>query len=301
MGTKKINLKVEKFSNLGSLEARITQYNLPTNITTGIETPAVFARTIDFKNSNNQRTCVIGLCNLKVTTQSENYKVSLDPLIIASNDTELVFFIHENSHNEKDIYQLINNGSFDSNEAVIANFLLQIYANYRIKLSHIKNQLEQLEDNSSYTTKNEELIQLKNIKKDTVILQHTLETQHQALEHLFKLEEFSDNLTDQSVIYNIKTAERQITKLVEVYRDLIDAISGLFSDIMSNHLNHLMKYLDSAALVISVPTLIAGFWGMNTGGLPGRHSEQGFWSMILVSAVSAIIAWIILRFKKFND
>jgi magnesium transporter len=103
------------------------------------------------------------------------------------------------------------------------------------------------------------------------------------------------------VIYNIKTAERQITKLVEVYRDLIDAISGLFSDIMSNHLNHLMKYLDSAALIISVPSLIAGLWGMNTGGLPGRHTSVGFWSMVAVSGLLAFITWIILRFKKFND
>lgn len=301
MGSKKINLKIEKFSNLQSLAARIAQYNFPTNITAGMETPVVFPRTIDFKNEDQLRTCIVGLCNLKVTTQADNYKVLLDPFLIASNDTELVFFIHESSHNEKEIYELINAHSYDSHEAVIAAFLLQIYSNYRTKLSHIKDQLEQLEANSSQTTKNEELIQLKNIKKDTVILEHTLETQHQALEHLFKLDEFSKNLTDQTVIYNIKTAERQITKLVEVYRDLIDAISGLFSDIMSNHLNHLMKYLDSAALVISIPTLIAGLWGMNTGGLPGRHSEQGFLLMLLVSGVFTIVAWIILRFKKFND
>ncbi len=28
------------------------------------------------------------------------------------------------------------------------------------------------------------------------------------------------------MIYNIKTAERQITKLIAIYRDLIEAISG---------------------------------------------------------------------------
>lgn len=39
---------------------------------------------------------------------------------------------------------------------------------------------------------------------------------------------------------------------------------------MDNNLNHIMKYLDSAALIISVPALFAGIWGMNTGGLPGK-------------------------------
>nr|WP_329776531.1 hypothetical protein [Lactobacillus helveticus] len=30
---------------------------------------------------------------------------------------------------------------------------------------------------------------------------------------------------------------------------------------MDSHLNHLMKYLDSVALVITVPVLISGIWG----------------------------------------
>lgn len=70
---------------------------------------------------------------------------------------------------------------------------------------------------------------------------------------------------------------------------------------MSNHLNHLMKYLDSAALVISVPSLIAGLWGMNTGGLPGEHTKFGFLMMIIVSLVLALVTWRILRSKKYND
>ncbi|WGO85257.1 MAG: Hypothetical protein LKU_00064 [Lactobacillus kefiranofaciens] len=37
-----------------------------------------------------------------------------------------------------------------------------------------------------------------------------------------------------------------------------------------------MKYLDSAALVIAVPALISGIWGMNVGGLPGKEDKNGF-------------------------
>ena len=45
---------------------------------------------------------------------------------------------------------------------------------------------------------------------------------------------------------------------------------------MDNHLNNLMKYLDSIALIISIPALISGIWGMNVGGLPGKENELGF-------------------------
>ena len=45
---------------------------------------------------------------------------------------------------------------------------------------------------------------------------------------------------------------------------------------MGSHLNHLMKYLDSAALVIAVSALISGIWGMNVGGLTGKEDKNGF-------------------------
>ena len=45
---------------------------------------------------------------------------------------------------------------------------------------------------------------------------------------------------------------------------------------MDSHLNHLMKYLDSAALVIAVSALISGIWGMNVGGLTGKEYKNGF-------------------------
>lgn len=293
--------EITKFKDFNDLQNLIEKNRFPSNIAAGIKTPEVFPHTSTIKDDSGKITYFVGLCNLVMTNQKSDYEIVLDPLIIVSSPNQLNFFVRENSNTEVELHRLTQAIQPSSTEATIAHFLLHIYDNYRTKLSHIKLQLEYLEQQSTQTTQNQELIQLKNVKKDTVLLEHTLETQHQALEHLFKLDEFSNNLQDETVIYNIKTAERQITKLVEVYRDLIDAISGLFSDIMSNHLNHLMKYLDSAALIISVPSLIAGLWGMNTGGLPGRHTSVGFWSMVAVSGLLAFITWIILRFKKFND
>lgn len=48
--------------------------------------------------------------------------------------------------------------------------------------------------------------------------------------------------------------------MIEIYRDLLESIGDLFNGMMDNNLNHIMKYLDSAALIISVPALFAGIW-----------------------------------------
>lgn len=296
-----VQLKIETFTSVDSLNNLIQKHQWPATITAGLQTPEVFPRTMRFKHGEDEIAYLIAVCNLAPTDNILDSQVLLDPLIIVSEPEQLTFLVHEESASATEIQQLYETTLFNSNEGLIACFLLKIYSNYRVKLAHIKEQLEEIEAQSTETTKNEYLIEIKNIKKEAVILEHTLDTQHQALERLFKLAEFTDNLADEAMIYNIKTAERQITKLIAIYRDLIEAISGLFTDIMSNHLNHLMKYLDSAALVVSVPSLIAGLWGMNTGGLPGEHTKFGFLMMIIVSLVLALITWRILRSKKYND
>lgn len=296
-----VQLKIETFTSVDSLNNLIQKHQWPATITAGLQTPEVFPRTMRFKHGEDEIAYLIAVCNLAPTDNILDSQVLLDPLIIVSEPEQLTFLVHEESASATEIQQLYETTLFNSNEGLIACFLLKIYSNYRVKLAHIKEQLEEIEAQSTETTKNEYLIEIKNIKKEAVILEHTLDTQHQALERLFKLAEFTDNLADEAMIYNIKTAERQITKLIAIYRDLIEAISGLFTDIMSNHLNHLMKYLGSAALVISVPSLIAGLWGMNTGGLPGEHTKFGFLMMIIVSLVLALITWRILRSKKYND
>ncbi|MCJ2192612.1 magnesium transporter [Pediococcus acidilactici] len=296
-----VHLKIETFTSVDSLNNLIQKHQWPATITAGLQTPEVFPRTMRFKHGEDEIAYLIAVCNLAPTDNILDSQVLLDPLIIVSEPEQLTFLVYEESASATEIQQLYETTLFNSNEGLIACFLLKIYSNYRVKLAHIKEQLEEIEAQSTETTKNEYLIEIKNIKKEAVILEHTLDTQHQALERLFKLAEFTDNLADEAMIYNIKTAERQITKLIAIYRDLIEAISGLFTDIMSNHLNHLMKYLDSAALVISVPSLIAGLWGMNTGRLPGEHTKFGFLMMIIVSLVLALITWRILRSKKYND
>lgn len=70
---------------------------------------------------------------------------------------------------------------------------------------------------------------------------------------------------------------------------------------MDSHLNHLMKFLDSAALIISIPALISGLWGMNVGGIPGKSSSLGFSFIVVFASILTIIFNILLKFKKYND
>lgn len=70
---------------------------------------------------------------------------------------------------------------------------------------------------------------------------------------------------------------------------------------MDNNLNHLMKYLDSAGLVIAVIALVTGFMGMNVGGLPWKTSTSGFALTCVIAILLAVITGIHLKRKKYTD
>ena len=71
-----------------------------------------------------------------------------------------------------------------------------------------------------------------------------------------------------------------------------------YASIISNNLNVVMKVLASITLLVSIPSLIAAFWGMNTG-VPFEGESWGFWVVIGISVVVCIAAGIVLWKKRF--
>lgn len=67
---------------------------------------------------------------------------------------------------------------------------------------------------------------------------------------------------------------------------------------MSNRLNNLMKYLDTLGLIISIPTLISGIWGMNSH-VPGQDTTEGFFAVMIFASLATLIFAFYLKHKKF--
>ena len=85
--------------------------------------------------------------------------------------------------------------------------------------------------------------------------------------------------------------------MARTYRQLITSTRELFSSVMDNGLNTTMKLLAAITIVLAIPTMIAGFYGMNvdSAGMPFADSPFGFLIVIVLSLVLCIIAVRILR------
>ncbi|MEO1768967.1 magnesium transporter CorA family protein [Candidatus Enterococcus ferrettii] len=180
----------------------------------------------------------------------------------------------------------------------IISYLLYTYHNYLVALNKQKRMIDEVNDVSKNSTEKENLILLRDIEKNLVYLEHTLDDQKQTTDHLLENEQIINQIS-KDVLNDVRISCRRVEKLVHLYRGLVDSTSGMVSALMDNTLNHLMKYLDSAALIISIPTLIFSLWGINTGGLLWKDSILGSLGVVLLAVIVTVIGVILLRRKDY--
>lgn len=184
-------------------------------------------------------------------------------------------------------------------EEVIGEALLSIYGHFRQYLEAIKTEIDHLDREARQTTQNKELFKLADVERQMIYLEHLLEIQGKTLDYFLGETDFKEKLGRNDLSYDVELYIRQTNRTVRIYRDLLETIGSLFASMMSNTLNHLMKFLESASLVIAVPTLIAGLWGMNTAGVPGAKEWYGFWMMTVIAMLFVIPTLIILKVRKY--
>jgi magnesium transporter len=106
------------------------------------------------------------------------------------------------------------------------------------------------------------------------------------------LYEEDEDLLEDAIIENKQAIEQS-----EIYRNILGSITDTYATIVSNNLNNVMKFLAGATIVLSIPTMIYSFLGMNVQlGEIGTYPYAALFVLIGSLIISIIIA-IILKIK----
>lgn len=168
-------------------------------------------------------------------------------------------------------------------------------------LKYINRQKNQVEEKLSGAVQNKELLQLQQIQKSLVFFKTSLTTNEMLLEKLqkspfFKLtsEEEMDFLEDTI------TDTKQAISMADIYSDLLRGTMEVFSSVIGNNMNEIMKRLTIITIALMFPTFIVGFYGMNVT-LP-LVDVNNIWVYLMVSCIiSAFIGSWILSDRRNNS
>ena len=182
-----------------------------------------------------------------------------------------------------------------------SRFVLQLlYRNASRFLAYLR-QLDRastpVEQELHKSMRNKELIQMLTIEKSLVYFSTSLKSNEVVLEKLLRQEFIRKYPEDADLLQDVIIENKQAIDMCSIYKDVLSGTMDAFASVISNNLNIVMKVLTSITLVISIPTLIASFMGMNVP-MPLAGNPYGFWIVAGISAVVSLVSIAILYRKK---
>lgn len=181
--------------------------------------------------------------------------------------------------------------------ALILYMLETINEHYLIFLRQQREIIESISDVAPKRSNRDILEKTTHTEKKLVYIDNLLNEQSKTINRLLDSQLVA---SDRDLAIQIELQTKQATVSVQIYREMLGSISGLINSMMDNRLNQLMKFLNTASLLLAMPTLIFSLWGINTGGLWWRHSEIGSIAVVLLALLVSIVSGIYL-FKKDYD
>lgn len=183
-------------------------------------------------------------------------------------------------------------------------FLLQILfkvaTRYLMYLKQIDKISDGIEEKLHKATKNKELIQMFGLKKSLVYFSSSLKSNDLVMQKILKLDAIHLYPDDENLLEDVIIENRQAIEMTNIYSNVLTSTMETSASIISNNQNIVIKFLTTITIVMSIPNIISGFYGMNVNGLPFANTPHSFLAVIILTiAISGAIAAILAKKNMF--
>ena len=145
--------------------------------------------------------------------------------------------------------------------------------------------------------KNRELMELLELEKSLLYFSTSLRSNEVVLEKLMKTEKIKKYPEDTELLEDVIIENKQAIEMANIYSGNLNVTTEAVASVISNNLNIVMKLLTTITLVMSIPTMVASFYGMNVLGIPFAQHPQGFWVVIGFTLVLSLVVTLIFSKK----
>jgi len=147
--------------------------------------------------------------------------------------------------------------------------------------------------------KNKELLKLLDFEKSLVFFTTSLKSNEIVMEKLLRGKYLKMYEEDQDLLEDVIIENKQAIEMANIYSSILSGMMDAFASVISNNLNIVMKFLTSVTIVLSIPTMMSSFFGMNVP-LPFESNPLGFLYILLISlAVSLVVVLVLLKKDMF--
>lgn len=225
--------------------------------------------------------------------------------------TSVVFLVFKNKliiftkQKLKFIPELLSNMVLHDVDNFMQEVLLKIMQkDFHVMLDDLRGVKEKIDDLDSEISTSGSLRptfgDLLTLQKYMIALSTTYGANHKALDFIKKnFTTINDiDFTTQKIIDEIYNTSDTMDRIILGYSQYLDYLENMINNMISYQLNMIMKTLTEISIVLTIPAIIFGFWGIAVDG-PFEKSSYGVFAVLIISVILSLICWFLLRRKTY--
>ncbi|BDP99194.1 magnesium transporter CorA family protein [Enterococcus faecium] len=138
------------------------------------------------------------------------------------------------------------------------------------------------------------------LQKYMIALSTTYKANHKALDFIKKNFTTIDDIdfSTKKIIDDLYDNSDTMDRIILSYSQYLDKLENMINNMISYQLNMIMKTLTEISIVLTIPAIIFGFWGINVH-VPFEKSSYGVLAVLIISAILSLICWLLMRRKTY--
>ncbi len=187
----------------------------------------------------------------------------------------------------------------------ILTFMLGNAKRFLYCLKQIDRKNHRIQSELGRTMRNAEIIQLLDLQNSLVFFSTSLTSNERVHEKLSKVEAVATREDYQDLYDDVSIENKQAIETCNIYKNILSVTMDAYGSVISNNANDSMRKLTIITILLAIPTMIAGFWGMNMP-VPFEsgvqfHETGWFWLVIGATLVVTVcVALMILKPKRLR-
>jgi magnesium transporter len=230
--------------------------------------------------------------------ESDAYYITIPICIILTHNQVVTVNSFENGAIKK-FLNTFQNRHPDKKNMMVLKVIEKITQTYLEYLKEINQRRNLMEQKLYASNRNEELLELMKIQKSMVYFVTALRSNEMLLLKLARTNFLGLNDDEKEFLDDLAVDMSQALEMANIYTNILSSTLDAFASIINNNMNNVLKRLTSITIILSLPALVTGIYGMNVP-LPYANSHYAFYIPILLSVgISIIISWYFMKKKWF--
>ncbi|HEI6539643.1 TPA: magnesium transporter CorA family protein [Staphylococcus aureus] len=140
---------------------------------------------------------------------------------------------------------------------------------------------------------NKQLFKLMEVEKSLVYFLAALKGNDTIIKKLFRLPAIKRFEEDEELLEDLIIENNQAIETTELHQRILESITTSYASLLSNDMNTIMKTLTLFTVLLTLPTLVFSFFGMN---VPLPIDDHSYISWIIVVGISLILVLLVSIF-----